>query len=113
MLCRPVVCGAGRGGISSGGLAALRGDHGTQYRSNAEARPLRRRHSEEAARSMVGVGAMKFERFAIQLMIAQGALFAAETLAIHQIGSRASVMQLAFLRGAAGLVLVITVSRHL
>jgi drug/metabolite transporter (DMT)-like permease len=55
---------------------------------------------------------MTSERFAVQLMVAQGALFAAETLAIHHIGSRASVMQLAFLRGAAGLALAIVVSRH-
>src|SRR5438874_10192982 len=43
------------------------------------------------------------ERLAIQLMIAQGLLFAAETAAIHQIGSRASLMQLSLIRAAAGL----------
>jgi drug/metabolite transporter (DMT)-like permease len=52
------------------------------------------------------------ERFAIQLMIGQGALFAAETAAIHQIGSRASVMQLALIRGAAGLALAIALACH-
>ena len=45
---------------------------------------------------------MNSERLAIQLMIAQGVLFAAETAAIHQIGSRAPLMLLALIRAAAG-----------
>lgn len=52
------------------------------------------------------------QRFAIQLMIAQGALFAAETAVIHQIGGRVSVMQLALIRGFAGLVLAIVLARR-
>jgi len=40
---------------------------------------------------------MNSERLAIQLMIAQGVLFAAETAAIHQIGSRVSMMLLALI----------------
>ena len=46
------------------------------------------------------------QRFAVQLMIAQAFLFAAETAAIHQIGERMSVMQLALLRSAGGILLV-------
>jgi drug/metabolite transporter (DMT)-like permease len=53
------------------------------------------------------------ERLAIRLMIAQGVLFAAETLAIHQIGARASVMQLALIRGTAGLLLAFMFARQL
>jgi drug/metabolite transporter (DMT)-like permease len=45
--------------------------------------------------------------FAIRLMVAQALLFAAETAAVHQIGTRATVMQLALLRGAGGLVLAL------
>jgi drug/metabolite transporter (DMT)-like permease len=56
---------------------------------------------------------MTSERLAIQLMIAQGVLFAAETAIIHHIGSRASVMQLALIRGTAGLVLAIALARNL
>src|SRR5438067_3373076 len=52
------------------------------------------------------------ERLAIQLMIAQGLLFAAETAAIHQIGSRASLMQLALIRAAGGLGLALVLARH-
>src|SRR5216684_9304961 len=52
------------------------------------------------------------ERLAIQLMIAQGLLFAAETAAIHQIGSRVSLMQLALVRAAAGLGLALILARH-
>lgn len=51
--------------------------------------------------------AVSSERLAIQLMVAQGALFAAETVIIHHLGSRASVMQLALIRGAGGLALAI------
>jgi drug/metabolite transporter (DMT)-like permease len=53
------------------------------------------------------------ERLAIRLMIAQGVLFAAETAAIHHIGSRASVTQLALVRGVAGLALAVVLARHL
>jgi len=53
---------------------------------------------------------MNSERGAIWLMIAQGALFAAETVAVHHIGSRASVMQLALVRGAGGLALAFMVA---
>jgi drug/metabolite transporter (DMT)-like permease len=56
---------------------------------------------------------MTSERLAIQLMIAQGVLFAAETAIIHHIGSRASVMQLALIRGTAGLVLAVALARNL
>jgi drug/metabolite transporter (DMT)-like permease len=49
--------------------------------------------------------AMTAERFAINLMIAQGALFAAETMVIHHLGTNASVMGIALIRGAAGVVL--------
>jgi drug/metabolite transporter (DMT)-like permease len=52
------------------------------------------------------------ERVAIQLMIAQGVLFAAETAAIHQIGSRVSLMQLALARAAAGLVLALILAHR-
>jgi drug/metabolite transporter (DMT)-like permease len=56
---------------------------------------------------------MNSERLAIQLMIAQGVLFAAETAAIHQIGSRVSMMLLALIRASAGLGLAIVLARHL
>jgi drug/metabolite transporter (DMT)-like permease len=56
---------------------------------------------------------MTSERLAIQLMIAQGVLFAAETATIHHIGSRASVMLLALIRGAAGLVLAVALARNI
>lgn len=55
---------------------------------------------------------MTSERLAIQLMIAQGVLFAAETAAIHQIGSRVPLMLLALIRAAAGLGLAIILARH-
>jgi drug/metabolite transporter (DMT)-like permease len=44
-------------------------------------------------------------------MIAQAALFAAETGVIHQIGPHASVMQLSCLRGAAGVILALVVAK--
>jgi drug/metabolite transporter (DMT)-like permease len=50
-------------------------------------------------------------RLAILLMIAQAALFAAETAAIHQIGTRLSVMQLALLRGVGGVVVAVVLAR--
>lgn len=48
---------------------------------------------------------MNAEKFAIGLMLAQGALFAGETAAIHHLGPGASVMQLALIRAAAGVML--------
>jgi drug/metabolite transporter (DMT)-like permease len=56
---------------------------------------------------------MTSERLAIQLMIAQGLLFAAETAAIHQIGSRVSLMQLSLIRAASGLGLAIILARKI
>ncbi|HTV30521.1 MAG TPA: DMT family transporter [Xanthobacteraceae bacterium] len=56
---------------------------------------------------------MRSERFAIQLMVAQAALFAAETAAIHQIGGRLSVMQVGFLRSSAGVVLALLLARQI
>lgn len=56
---------------------------------------------------------MRAERFAIQLMVAQAALFAGETAAIHQIGGRLSVMQLALLRSAAGAILALLLARKI
>jgi drug/metabolite transporter (DMT)-like permease len=53
------------------------------------------------------------ESFAIKLMIGQGILFAAETGAIHLIGHRASLMQLALIRSAAGLVLAVALAGSL
>lgn len=53
------------------------------------------------------------ERLAIQLMIGQGALFAAETALIHQIGTGASVVQLALIRGGAGLALALLLAGSL
>lgn len=50
---------------------------------------------------------------AVRLMIAQGVLFAGETMIIHRIGGGASVAQLAFLRGAAGIVLALIVAREI
>jgi hypothetical protein len=44
---------------------------------------------------------MNSERLAIQLMILQAVMFAAETVIIHQIGSQASVMQLALVPASA------------
>jgi drug/metabolite transporter (DMT)-like permease len=56
---------------------------------------------------------MNAQRLAIQLMIAQGVFFAAETLAIHHIGSRVPVMQLALIRGAGGLLLAVVFARNI
>jgi drug/metabolite transporter (DMT)-like permease len=55
---------------------------------------------------------MTSERLAIQLMIGQGVLFAAETAAIHQIGSRVPLMLLALIRAAAGLGLAVILARQ-
>ena len=49
---------------------------------------------------------MKNQRLAVGLMIAQAILFAFETAIIHEIGGRASPMQLALIRSAGGLLLV-------
>jgi drug/metabolite transporter (DMT)-like permease len=53
------------------------------------------------------------ERLAIQLMLSQAVLFAAETAAIHQIGSRLSVMQLALLRGVGGVLVALMLARNI
>jgi drug/metabolite transporter (DMT)-like permease len=65
-----------------------------------------------AAISAPSGAAVNSERFAIQLMIGQGVLFAAETAAIHHIGLQMSLMQLAFLRASAGLVLAVALARN-
>jgi drug/metabolite transporter (DMT)-like permease len=46
------------------------------------------------------------QRLAVGLMTGQAILFAVETAMIHHIGARGSAMQLALLRGAAGVTLV-------
>jgi drug/metabolite transporter (DMT)-like permease len=56
---------------------------------------------------------MNSERIAIQLMVAQAAMFAAETAAIHQIGSRASIIQLGLIRSTAGVVLALFLARNI
>jgi drug/metabolite transporter (DMT)-like permease len=56
---------------------------------------------------------MSGKRFAIQLMIAQGLLFATETAAIHQIGHAIPLMQLALLRAGAGVALAVILGRHM
>ena len=48
---------------------------------------------------------MKNQRRAVGLMIGQAILFAVETAMIHHIGPRGSAMQLALLRGGAGVTL--------
>jgi drug/metabolite transporter (DMT)-like permease len=50
---------------------------------------------------------MNPEHFAVRLMIAQSALFAAETALVHHLGPHASIMQLAFVRAAAGVALAL------
>jgi drug/metabolite transporter (DMT)-like permease len=52
-------------------------------------------------------------RFAIRLMIAQAFLFAAETAAIHHIGTGAPVMQLALIRSVAGVLLALALGRNI
>jgi drug/metabolite transporter (DMT)-like permease len=49
--------------------------------------------------------------FAIRLMIAQAVLFAIETAVIHAIGARVSIMTLAFVRSAGGVVLALALAR--
>jgi drug/metabolite transporter (DMT)-like permease len=48
--------------------------------------------------------------FAIRLMIAQAVLFAIETAVIHAIGGRVSIMTLAFVRSAGGVVLALALA---
>lgn len=48
---------------------------------------------------------MTAQQLSVRLMIVQGVLFAAETAAIHEIGTSVSFMQLALIRAAAGVVL--------
>src|SRR4051812_22379936 len=54
---------------------------------------------------------MDAQRLAIRLMICQAALFAAETAIIHHVGSDVPVMQIALIRGAAGIVVACVVAR--
>jgi drug/metabolite transporter (DMT)-like permease len=62
--------------------------------------------------STSGGPAIAAERFAIQLMIAQGVLFAAETAAIHHLGSRIPITLLALIRAGGGLMLAVVLARH-
>ena len=55
---------------------------------------------------------MNNQRLAIQLMIGQGVLFAAETAVIHQIGAGVSLILLALTRAVAGLGLSLLLARH-
>jgi drug/metabolite transporter (DMT)-like permease len=55
---------------------------------------------------------MTSHRFAALLMVAQAMLFAAETAAIHQIGSQMSLMQLVLLRSAGGVILALVLARN-
>ena len=54
---------------------------------------------------------MNHQRLAIQLMIGQGVLFAAETAVIHQVGSRVSLILLALIRAVGGLGLALLLTR--
>jgi drug/metabolite transporter (DMT)-like permease len=54
---------------------------------------------------------MNAQSLAIRLMMLQAAMFAVETAAIHSFGSGCSVMQLALIRGAAGVVLACALAR--
>ncbi len=53
---------------------------------------------------------MKAQHFAIRLMVAQAILFAIETAVIHAIGGRVSIMMLAFVRSAGGVVLALALA---
>lgn len=55
---------------------------------------------------------MSGERLAAQLMVGQSALFAAETVVVHQIGSDVPVPELAFIRATAGVVLALMIARR-
>jgi drug/metabolite transporter (DMT)-like permease len=54
---------------------------------------------------------MTAERVAVRLMVAQAMLFAGETAAIHHLGAGASIMQIALLRGVAGVALAVVLAR--
>ena len=56
---------------------------------------------------------MSKQRLAIGLMIAQAALFSAETAMVHQVGGHASVTQLSLLRSLAGLSVVALLAHRL
>jgi drug/metabolite transporter (DMT)-like permease len=51
------------------------------------------------------------QRLAVQLMVGQGVLFAAETAVIHQIGSSVPLILLALIRAVAGLGLALLLAR--
>jgi len=53
------------------------------------------------------------QRLAIGLMIGQAMLFAAETVIIHHLGSRVSVMYIGLIRATAGLVLAVVLARKI
>jgi drug/metabolite transporter (DMT)-like permease len=55
---------------------------------------------------------MNPQQLAIRLMIAQGVFFAAETAAVHHIGSRIPLMEVALIRAVAGLGLVTALAWH-
>jgi len=55
---------------------------------------------------------MNGKRFAIRLMVMQSTLFAAETMVVHHIGAVMSVLQLAFIRAAAGVILALLLTGH-
>ncbi len=55
---------------------------------------------------------MDRRRLAAALMIGQGFCFAAETAAVHHIATAVPLMELAFLRAAAGLVLTLALARR-
>jgi drug/metabolite transporter (DMT)-like permease len=55
---------------------------------------------------------MNEQRLAIQLIIGQGVLFAAETAIIHQLGAGVSLILLALIRAVAGLGLALLLARH-
>jgi drug/metabolite transporter (DMT)-like permease len=56
---------------------------------------------------------MSSERFAVRLMIAQAALFAAETAIIHRIGPQTSLMQLGLIRATGGVLLALFFARRM
>jgi drug/metabolite transporter (DMT)-like permease len=56
---------------------------------------------------------VKTSPLAISLMVGQAVLFAADTAMIHQIGLRASIMQLSLLRGIAGILLAFLLAKKI
>lgn len=56
---------------------------------------------------------MNERSLAVRLMIAQSTLFAAETMIVHQIGGRISILQLAAIRAAAGIALALVLARRM